>query len=229
MSAKLTSPLEALLSHHFSRPELLTLALTHPSMGREQSYERLEFLGDAVLGLCVADMLYALFPDEREGALAKRKAALVAGNTLAGLARQWKLGDAMRMSDGEIAGGGRDNASNLENALEAVLGALYLDAGLEVVRTLVEQWWKPLAEKAIAPPKDPRSALQEWLQARGKPLPEYRTLNVTGEAHAPRFTVEVEAADFQAKSSAEASTKRTAARRAAALLLARLESMEKTA
>ncbi|NBX03354.1 MAG: ribonuclease III [Alphaproteobacteria bacterium] len=197
---------------------LLHLALTHPSLAKEQSNQRLEFLGDSVLGAVVAHLLYQLFPNEQEGELARRLAALVRGETLTLIAREIDLAAALRLAAGEA----RDNSSNLEDALEALIGAIYLDGGFDAASSFITPRWKPLAEKTIAPPKDAKTALQEWAQGRGLPIPVYSVLETTGPAHAPLFTVEVQV-QGQAPTSAQANAKRAAEQLAAAELLERVK------
>jgi len=216
--------LEQRIGYRFRDPALLQLALTHRSLAREQAgmhNQRLEFLGDAVLGLCIAELLYRLYPDAAEGDLSKRLVALVNGEQLAVIARGLELGPLLVMSSSEEEQGGRDTTSNLEDACEAMLGALYLDGGIEAVRPVIERFWKPLAVTLTAAPKDPKTALQEWAQARGLPLPEYATLSAEGPAHAPDFVVEV-SVQGQGTAKGRAGTKRAAERQAAEHLLSRL-------
>ncbi len=187
--------LAARLGHRFAHPEILAQALTHPSAanrrGRtDDSYERLEFLGDRVLGLIVADLLLRRFPEENEGALALRHAALVRRETLAEVAQALGLGPELRLAKGEETAGERENPSLLADACEAVIGALYLDGGLDVARALIELHWTPILEAALRPPQDAKTALQEWAQGRGLPLPDYRETDRSGPAHQPVFTVE---------------------------------------
>jgi ribonuclease-3 len=174
----------------FKNPTLLDLALVHPSANKTQNNQRLEFLGDAVLGTVIARMLYELFPNEPEGELARRHAALVRGETLADIARLIDLGAELTIAASEEKLGGRNNASNLEDALEALIGALYVDGGMEAAENFILPRWKTLAENVTAPPKDAKTALQEWAQARGLPVPTYTQKSSTGPAHAPEFTME---------------------------------------
>ena len=218
------SALEAVLGYQFADKKLLALALTHRSLvrdGGEASNQRLEFLGDSVLGLTIADMLYHLFPKEAEGDLSKRLVSLVNGEQLSAIAAEMKLGDYLTMSGGEEEQGGRLNPSNLEDACEALLGALYLDGGLTAVISIIERFWKPHAQAMKAPPKDAKTTLQEWAQGRGLPLPEYTLISSDGPSHAPLFVVEVV---VQGKNAvrAEAGVKKQAERLAAEKLLASL-------
>ncbi len=186
--------LAAILGHNFDRPGLLEAALTHSSAaesGGTPSYERLEFLGDRVFGLIVADMLMAQFPDESEGDLARRHAPLVSRDGLAMVARMLDLGRFLRMSPGEVRAGTGENASVLADSLEAIFGALYQDGGLAAARTVIERLWSPLIDAASPPPREAKTAVQEWAQGRGLPLPKYRTVSEEGPAHRPVFTVEL--------------------------------------
>jgi len=210
------------ISYHFRNSGLLTLALTHPSVARAQNNQRLEFLGDAVLGLVVARILYDLYPGEQEGELARRHAALVRGETLTDVAREIALGDALHIGASETQGGGRDNASNLEDALEALIGAIYLDGGMEAAEAFIVPRWTEMARKTEAPPKDAKTALQEWAQARGLPVPNYALVESTGPAHAPQFTIEVTVQGYP-PAQAQAASKRVAEQAAAGMLLEKLQ------
>ncbi|MFQ5954663.1 MAG: ribonuclease III [Kiloniellales bacterium] len=183
------------LNHRFGRPRVLRQALTHASRlnrgRRADSYERLEFLGDRVLSLVVAELLFARFTNEREGDIARRHAALVKGETLAKVAADIGLGDYLLLSPGEAEAGGRDNPAILADVCEAVIAALYLDGGLAAARGFIERHWRPLIEAAGLPPRDAKTALQEWAQSRALPLPSYREIGREGPDHDPVFTVEV--------------------------------------
>ena len=182
------------LGHVFNRPELLRTALTHASLGVSRprdTYQRLEFLGDRVLGLVMADLLMRRHREEKEGDLARRHARLVDRRSLVEVAEAIGLGRHVRMSAGEAASGTRANPAILADVMEAVIGAVYRDAGLEAVAALIERLWADLLERHEEPPQDPKTALQEWAQAQGLPLPAYRTVGRTGPDHEPVFTVEV--------------------------------------
>ncbi len=202
----------------FHRPQLYDLAMTHRGVHGERNNQRLEFLGDRVLGLVIAEMLYDAFPDAREGDLAKRLAALVCGEALAGVAQRIGLGEEMILSDSELGTGGRGNISNLEDACEALIGALYLDAGLEVAREFIVTHWTPLMASVHVPPKDAKTALQEWAQAQGLPLPEYCEVERSGPAHAPAFTIRVQVEGYP-PGVATAASKRAAEQMAAKAVL----------
>lgn len=216
--------LESALGHTFARSELLTQALTHPSMqqGRRPKasapYERLEFLGDRVLGLAVAEMLYKAFPDEAEGALARRHAALVRREAAARVAQGLGLDRLLVMAKGDEETGGRANGGILGDACEAVIGALYLDAGFETAAAFVRARWAPLMAEAAAPPKDAKTALQEWAQGRGLSLPVYTVTGSEGPPHDPVFRVEV-TIEGAGRAEGRGSSKRAAEQAAAAQLL----------
>jgi len=212
------------LGHRFAREDLLREALSHPSMGAAastRSYERLEFLGDRVLGLAVADLLMHRFPGEPEGALARRFAALVSRDSLVAVALKLGLGRFLSLARGEEDSGGRENPANLADAMEAVIGALYLDGGFESARRFVAGQWTARIEADLEPPQDAKTALQEWAQAAKKPLPAYRTVATEGPSHEPVFCVEVEVEGFPPVS-ARGPSKRAAERAAASALLAML-------
>lgn len=210
---------EALLGYRFKNRALLQQALVHRSHGGEgTSYERLEFLGDRVLGVIVAEQLYARFPSEAEGPLARRFVALVRAETLARVAADLKLGENLVLSRGEEDAGGRQNPALLSDACEAVIGAVFLDGGFEAARTLVAGRWEPLMEESVAPPQDARTALQEWAQRRGRPLPTYETLEASGPGHNLVFTVQVSVEGLP-PATATGASKRAAAKAAAETLL----------
>ena len=212
------------LGYRFSDSQLLSDALTHPSActgrrtRRKTEYERLEFLGDRVLGLVVAELLYQRFPEENEGALARRHAALVRREALARVALTLGLERALVMSRGEEDGGGRQNRSMLADACEAVLGAVYADGGLAPAAEIIRRCWEPLMMESITPPKDAKTALQEWAQGKGKPLPNYRVLGIEGPSHDPMFAVEVTVLGLEPMT-AHGSSKRAAEQAAATALL----------
>jgi ribonuclease-3 len=212
------------LGHRFADPTLLNQALTHPSVvhGRAPRkatpYERLEFLGDRVLGLVVADMLFNRFPTEPEGALARRHAALVRRETLARVAQTIGLPDHLILSRGEEEAGGRGNPSLLADACEALIGALFADAGFDKAQDFVRTMWRPLMDEAAAPPKDAKTALQEWAQGRGKKLPVYTTVGMEGPPHEPTFMVSVEVEGVETVT-AQGNSKRAAEQAAATAML----------
>ncbi|MEK9660856.1 MAG: ribonuclease III, partial [Alphaproteobacteria bacterium] len=198
-----------------------------PSAARpgQASYERLEFLGDRVLDLVVAALLLRRFPDEPEGMISRRHSALVRAETLTRVARDIGLGAHIVLPRGEEGAGLRERDSVLADAMEAVIAALWLDGGDAVARDFVERHWGPLIAENATPPKPAKMALQEWAQARGLPIPEYRETDRTGPDHAPHFTVEVAVSDH-APEAGEGTSKRAAEDAAARALLDRLERAE---
>lgn len=195
--------LEKILHYKFKNEQLLEEALTHPSMSRQNheserpfNYERLEFLGDAVLGLVIAELLVLKYPNEKEGALAKRQAGLVRGEAVANVANKLGIGKYIKMTQGEQSMGGRENVSNIENALEAIIGAIYRDSDLSAAAAFICKHWAKLVENMKEPPKDSKTTLQEWAQAKGYPIPVYTLVETTGPSHAPRFTIAVKVEGF---------------------------------
>jgi ribonuclease-3 len=186
--------LEQLLHHRFLRRDFLEDALTHTSASDRTEapsgdYERLEFLGDRVLGLVIAERLLASFPSADAGELALRYNALVRREALVDVARRLELGSHIRMAKSEDAAGGRGKPAILADCCEAVLGALFLDGGLNVARQFVVEHWRPLFEEVESTSKDDKTALQEWAQGRGLTPPEYAIVDRVGPAHATTFTV----------------------------------------
>lgn len=195
--------LAAEIDYEFENIELLQEALTHPSISgirrkrrskaskEVRQYERLEFLGDRVLGLVIADWLIHHFPEEQEGDLAKRHTALVQAKALQEVAEQIHLGNYIVMSAGEEVGGGRTNPSILADCAEAIIGAIYRDGGLTPAKTFIHKCWAGLIDLEQAPPQDPKTQLQEFVQAKTKALPLYRVVSQSGPQHDPEFKVEV--------------------------------------
>jgi ribonuclease-3 len=186
--------LEALLSYRFSDQSLLAEALTHASArtgraGRDN--ERLEFLGDRVLGLSVAALLFEQFPEAREVELARHFNALVCKGACAQVAEALELGSHLIMAPGEARSGGRKKAVILADACEALLGAVFVDSGFPAAEAIVRKLWGPLVPDAAAPPPDAKTALQEFAQSQRRGLPEYRQIGRSGADHAPSFVVEV--------------------------------------
>lgn len=179
------------LTYRFTRQDLLTQALTHRSAGAPHN-ERLEFLGDALVNLLIAEALYQAWPQADEGALTRARAELVRESALAPIARELDLGARLTLGPGELKSGGHRRDSILADALEALVGAIYLDAGFETCRSVVLPWFAP-AMAALPPPhkvgKDAKTRLQEWLQGKQKPLPVYALLSESGEDHAKTFHV----------------------------------------
>ncbi len=216
--------LSARLGHAFAKPALLKLALTHasahPGSKPNEDNERLEFLGDRVLGLAVAELLIKRFVGASEGELARWFNRLVRTETCADVAESWNLGDFIVMSAGEAGSGGRRKKTILANACEAVLGAVFSDAGYEVARDVVWRDWEPhLGELDEAAP-DAKSVLQEWAQGQQLPLPRYVEVAREGPDHAPRFTAEVQVEGVEAQRG-EGTNKREAEQAAALAMLMR--------
>jgi ribonuclease-3 len=181
------------LGHKFTKPELLRLALRHSSLsigGPDGSNERYEFLGDRVFGLVIAEILLNYFPSENEGDIAKRHTALVRKESLARVARTIELGSFIEMSEGEEKSGGRQNPSVLSDCCEAVIAALYIDGGLDIASRFIVNHWSKMIEETPNPPKDNKTALQEWAQGRGLPVPNYIEVSRDGPAHRPVFIIE---------------------------------------
>jgi ribonuclease-3 len=221
----MSQPFEAVLGHEFKHPDLLQEALRHRSaaQGRGRAHasnERLEFIGDRVLGLTMAEWLAERFPHEQEGDLGRRLAYLVSQPVLAGVAEAMGLAAALSVSPGEAKAGVAKRATVLADALEAALGALYLDGGLDVARDFVRRSWNDAMIEQTDPPKDAKTALQEWAQKRGKDLPVYEVTGRSGPPHAPEFTVMVTVGATGA--SGTGGSKRAAEQLAAEALLARL-------
>lgn len=194
--AKAIADLEVRIGHVFKDRDLLERALTHPSVGEgarpTRHYERLEFLGDRVLGLLTAERLLALYPNEREGVLSPRLAALVNGQTCARVARRIGLGPALRLSPGETKSGGRDKTTILGDAVEALMAAIYIDGDLDTARAFfMDAWSEEFDQVGDVGGLDPKTELQQWAQGRGMALPAYQVLSRTGPDHAPEFVVQV--------------------------------------
>lgn len=218
--------LETALGYRFKDHAILLSALTHSSLGSRavgsNRFDRLEFLGDRVIGLVVAELLLAQFPEDGEGDIARRHARLVNRDSLARLARAIDLGRYLQLSTGEAQSGGRENPAVLADAFEAVAAALYRDGGVESAQTFLTVQFAPLIAEVAVPPRDPKTALQEWAQARGLSLPIYRTVEMSGPAHRPLISVEVRI-DGLPPQSAEGPSRRAAEQAAAAALLARAQ------
>ncbi len=210
------SALEQRLGYDFKDTALLKVALTHASAGGAD-YERLEFLGDRVLGLVVAEILYTLYPHESEGDLSKRHTALVRAETLAALGRTLDIAGSMVLSNAEKAAGGAENENILSDIVEAVIGAVFLDGGWDAARKMLKPMLDDLIVTMGSVPRDAKTALQEHTQARNLGLPEYTLVSRTGPDHAPEFTVTVRVGTQSA--TATGPSKRAAEKSAAALLL----------
>ncbi|PTV96233.1 RNAse III [Rhodobacter aestuarii] len=212
------------LGHSFEKPEILVRALTHSSLGSptRPDNQRLEFLGDRVLGLSMAEALFRADRAASEGQLAPRFNALVRKETCAAVAREIDLGAVLKLGRSEMMSGGRRKEALLGDAMEAVIAAVYLDAGFEVAKALVLRLWGKRIDTVEQDARDPKTALQEWAQARGMAPPRYETLGRDGPDHAPKFRIAVQL-DSGDSEEAVAGSKRQAEQAAAKALLARLE------
>jgi ribonuclease III len=218
--------LEARLGYKFRDKGLAARALTHLSapatggQGRLDSYQRLEFLGDRVLGLVVAEMLYEAFPQAPEGELSMRLAALVRRETCAEVAKEWEVGPHVVLGLGEAQAGGRKKAAILSDIAESLIGAVFVEAGFDVARELVARAWRARMHAVEEPERDAKTAMQEWAQARALNAPTYVEIERSGPAHAPRFTIEVSLEGY-APAQGAASSKRAAEQAAAQAFMAR--------
>ena len=224
----MTTSIETILGHDFANPELLRQAMTHRSAlyGRRRkrsalSNERMEFVGDRVLGLLIAEWLAERYPDENEGALASRLALLVSQPVVAAIAKENGLGDALSMAPNEDRAGVRRRETVLADALEAALGALYTDGGLERARAFVRRAWARIVEEQEEPPKNAKSVLHEWAMARALGLPAYAIESRSGPPHSPNFVVSVTVGGFTGTGTA--GSKRAAEQLAAQDLLGALD------
>lgn len=215
------------IGHSFTDAELLERALTHASVGdgasKVRHYERLEFLGDRVLNLLAAERLMSLDPESREGELSRRLASLVNYQACAAVARDIGLGEALRLSPSATKIGARDSDAVLGDACEALIGALYIDAGLDCARAFFLEFWTPAFEALKAPrSKDPKTQLQEWAQGRGLPLPLYEVVSREGPDHAPSFRVQVRVEGYEPED-AVGRSKQEAEKAAAQVMLLKRE------
>lgn len=182
--------LSKVIAYEFKDRALLELAFTHRSAAKQHN-ERLEFLGDAVLGMVIAEILYEKFPTQPEGKLTRMRSSLVKGETLAKIAQEHDLGKLIKLGSGEMKSGGNRRASTLADVVESILGAIYLEAGLEVVRLTIDKLWRARIDK-LDPNiqiKDNKTQLQEYLQSRQLPLPEYEVIEIKGKDHNQTFRV----------------------------------------
>jgi len=215
-----------LIGHAFNDPGLLQQALTHRSAGTPNN-ERLEFLGDSIVNMMVAQALYERWPKADEGALTRARAELVREGALAVIARELQLGDRLILGPGEMKTGGHRRDSILADALEAVVAAIYLDAGFAACRTVVLPWFSASMQALPAtgkPEKDPKTRLQEWLQARQKALPLYELMSESGDDHAKTFRVRCGVTDPAVSTEGEGASRRLAEQQAAAAALEQLDS-----
>jgi ribonuclease-3 len=211
------------LGYTFQDEILLELALTHRSCGGKNN-ERLEFLGDAVLGQIVAELLYRRFETTREGEMSRLRSSLVKGTSLADIARDLQIGDQLILGAGERKSGGYRRDSILADTLEAIIGAIYLEAGLEVIRGRIEVWFAEKISKLSGNQhKDAKTRLQEFLQGQHKKLPVYEVVSVNGESHEQSFTVECRVELLSEPVTAKGSNRRSAEQIAAEAVLLQLQ------
>ena len=208
------------LGYEFQDPAFFDLALTHRSFGSENN-ERLEFLGDSILNLVIADWLFERFPKAREGQLSRMRAQMVKGETLAEVAREFELGPCLNLGEGELKSGGFRRESILADVVEALIGAIYLDSGFDKAKERVRAWYASRLEalKLDGNRKDPKTELQEYLQFRKAPLPQYEVAQVSGEAHSQQFSVSCSVSLLAQPTTAIASSRRGAEKKAAAAAL----------
>lgn len=217
--------LEERIGYKFADKDLIERAITHISAlsggNRANSYQRLEFLGDHVLGLVISDMLYKAFPRANEGELSRRLSDLVRKETCAEVARAMDIGPALKLGNSESHAGGRLRATILADVCEALIGAVFLDGGFASAEALIAKFWRERMLKPLRPLRDPKTILQEWAQARGLPTPGYRELARTGPHHDPEFRVAVVLPD-RPPAEGLGSSKRAAEQNAAASMLTRV-------
>jgi ribonuclease-3 len=214
------------IGYSFVNPELLREALTHRSFGLPHN-ERLEFLGDGVLNCAIAQILFNKYQQHPEGDLSRIRANLVNQQTLFEIAQEWRLGEQLRLGEGELKSGGAKRPSILADAIEAIIGAVFLDGGFDAAAALVGRLYDPILDSP-APmrfAKDAKTELQEFLQGRKFPTPVYTVISVTGEAHEQRFAVECAVTDLGLKCMGEGSSRRSAEQSAAQSVLQSLESL----
>jgi len=215
--------IETRIGHVFRDKDILRRALTHVSANvgvkRTKTYQRLEFLGDRVLGLVVSHMLYSAFAEAEEGELSRRLADLVRKESCADVARELGVGRFVRLGGSEVKSG-RDNEAILADVCESLIGAIYLDAGYEVVQKLVISWFEPRMYAPRRPLRDAKTSLQEWVQGRGLAAPIYREISRSGPAHAPQFVIGVDVVGF-VTAEASGASKRAAEQSAAEAFMRR--------
>jgi ribonuclease-3 len=216
--------LQQRLGYQFQDQALLLLALTHRSHGA-QNNERLEFLGDSILNFVIGEALFEQFVEAREGQLSRLRSLMVKGKTLAEIGREFNIGECLILGEGEMKSGGHHRESILADSVEAIIGAIYSESGLDVCRAQVLAWYtgRLQALSLDEVDKDAKTRLQEYMQSHQQPLPEYVVVETAGEAHAQRFTVECRVALQQKTARAQASSRREAEKQAAAEVLRALK------
>ena len=218
--------LQQRMGHHFARPALLIQALTHRSYSSDH-YERLEFLGDSVLNLAVSDLLFAELQQQAEGDLSRIRANLVKQDALHPMAVNLGLAPMLRLGEGEVKSGGRERPSILADTLEALIGAVYVDAGYDAARAMVHRLYAQvdLRPGQSVQGKDPKTALQEWLQGRKMKLPAYRVAQTLGEAHRQTFEVACAVEELKLETTGSGPARRAAEQAAAQAMLDRLQTL----
>lgn len=216
----MSEELSRLLGYQFKNPRLLKMSLTHRSSSDENN-ERLEFLGDAIVSTVIAEVLYQQYPRAQEGELSRWRATLVNREALGNVARQFQLGRYLILGPGELKSGGGERTSILSCAMEAIIGAIYLDGGFLTVRECILRWYQPLLDTltSVASHKDPKTLLQEYLQSRRMPLPIYTVESVEGEAHQQIFVVSCSVEGVKDKMIGKGSSRRRAEQEAAENML----------
>lgn len=215
------------IGYQFNKISLLQESLTHPSFSKHSknkfNYQRLEFLGDKVLSLVISEFLIKKYDKENEGDLSKRQAFLVSGEVLSGIALEIGINDVLKLSNGEEALGGKLNKRNLENALEAIIGAIYLDSNYQNAQKFIFKFWQELLETKSNPPKDPVSKLQEFVQLQTKQLPQYEIIKSGGTQHSPEFEAIVKIEHLDLEIHAQGKSKKEAQKKVAEMALEKLE------
>ncbi|NCP65994.1 MAG: ribonuclease III [Paraglaciecola sp.] len=211
------------LGYQFAEPANLTLALTHRSANKNHN-ERLEFLGDAILGMIIAKALFQRFPAQPEGKLTRMRASLVKGVTLAAMAKEFALGDLLQLGPGELKSGGFRRESILADAFEAIIGAIYLEAGFEQCERIVLYWFAERITELdpLAVIKDDKTRLQEYLQAKKLPLPQYDVVDITGQSHDQMFFVACQVSGLEQSTVGKGNSRRKAEQKAARLAYEKL-------
>jgi ribonuclease-3 len=215
------------LGYEFRKPENLALALTHRSFAKKHN-ERLEYLGDAILGMVIASALFSRFPGQPEGSLTRMRSSLVKGDTLAQLAKEFELGDMLKLGPGELKSGGFRRSSILADTVEAIIGAIYLESGIEACEPLVLRWFDKRIQQ-LDPNiqlKDDKTRLQEYLQGLKLPLPDYDVAEITGKAHDQTFAISCKVSTLKKAVIAHGSSRRKAEQKAARLVLEKLTNGE---
>ena len=221
MNQETIQNIEEIIGYVFKEKELLSRAITHASI-ESPNYERLEFLGDRVLGLIIAEILFKKYPTEKEGELARRFSALVRGQTLSAIGKEIEIDQYILSSGKEDSSEGTENENIIADVMEALLGAMYIDGGFTPCKNMVEKYWDERFETMTHPPQDPKTELQEWAQARGKNTPTYEMIHREGPDHAPTFTIRVTVEGLPSQD-AQATNRRRAEKDAARKLLATLK------